>query len=103
MSKFESGLITYEEKGSDKTISMPTAQCVHCGKTFYSKPPKLLTKLLGRWAAAHMEAEGRTVRGFCTRCCGPVCGPGCADCIPEEQLLENYEKHRPLDFRPIVG
>lgn len=36
------------------------------------------------------------------RCAGPVCGPDCAECIPTEVLLENIERNRPLDFRPIL-
>jgi hypothetical protein len=35
-------------------------------------------------------------------CAGPVCGPGCAECIPTDLLLENMEQGRPLDFKPVV-
>lgn len=86
LSKTEHGLIVVADPGSDKPIlETKTLQCCHCGGHWYPQP-----------------GSGR-IRGWCQRCNGPVCGPGCADCIPTEQLLENMEKGRPLDFRPIVG
>jgi hypothetical protein len=30
------------------------------------------------------------------------CGRGCAACVPLEQYLENVEKGRPADYRPVV-
>ncbi len=81
----EHGLITVADPGSDKPLlEVPTVSCVHCGGHWVPKP-----------------GSGR-VRGWCMNCAGPVCGPGCAACVPTEVLLENLEKGRPLDFRPVV-
>jgi hypothetical protein len=104
MSKFESGLMIFQELGSDKLIELPTVQCVHCGGHWHPKPPKLITRFMDRASAEQMEREGRKTRGFCIPCNGPVCGPDCAGkCVPEEQMLENIEQGRALDFTPIVG
>lgn len=82
----EHGVIIIADPGSDRPLlETKTLQCVHCG---------------GHWIP--LPGSGR-VRGFCQRCMGPVCGPGCAECIPEEQMLENIEKGRPADCRPIIG
>ena len=62
-----------------------TLQCVHCSGHFRVVP-----------------GSGK-IRGFCFNCNGPICGPNCATCIPTELLLENIEKGRPLDFRPVVA
>jgi hypothetical protein len=70
----ESGFITIGDPGSDKAISVtPTVKCIHCGGMWEVKP-----------------GSGR-VRGWCTKCNGPVCGPGCAACVPFERQLENVE------------
>lgn len=85
MLKRENGAVLIMDPGSDKPIlEAATVQCVHCGGHWFPQP-----------------GSGK-VRGFCTRCNGPICGPDCAACVPVEQLLENYEKFRPLDFRPTV-
>lgn len=82
----DSGLIVVSDPGADRPLAeVMTLQCAHCG---------------GHWVP--QPGSGR-IRGFCQRCCGPVCGPGCAACVPLEQLLENYEQGRPLDYRPIVA
>lgn len=82
----EHGVIIIADPGSDRPLlETKTLQCVHCG---------------GHWIP--LPGSGR-VRGFCQRCMGPVCGPGCAECIPEEQMLENIEKGRPADYRPIIA
>lgn len=82
----EAGLITVVDPGMDRPLSeTPTMQCVHCGRHFAVCP-----------------GSGKT-RGWCMRCNGPICGPGCAACVPMEQQLANLERGRPLDFRPIVG
>lgn len=61
-----------------------TRQCAHCGCHWIVRP------------------GSKTIRGFCMCCNGFVCGPLCAGkCIPTEQLLENIEQRRPLDYRPI--
>jgi hypothetical protein len=80
----EAGRIIVTDPGSDKPLAeVGTLQCCHCG---------------GHWIP--QPGSGR-VRGFCQNCNGFVCGPGCAACVPAEQLLENIEKGRPLDFKPI--
>lgn len=101
----EKGLITLLDPGADKPIvELAMEQCVHCGAQFPRKPvKKLIGQLYRADHAAQMEMEGRTMRGWCMNCNGPLCGPGCAACVPTEQLLENYEKGRPLDFRPTVS
>ena len=96
----EAGLATWNDPGADKPLqAVKTAQCCHCGGHFPFEP-KLTTKFYT--AEEAKKLPNKTFRGWCMSCNGPVCGPGCAECVPEEQLLENYEKGRPLDFRPIV-
>jgi hypothetical protein len=63
-----------------------TCRCVHCGCHWY------------------VERGSRRIRGFCQRCDGPTCGPGCIvglNCVPHELLLDNMEKGRPLDWTPV--
>lgn len=82
MSK-SAGELTILDPGSDKPLLVTsTLQCVHCGQHWTPQP-----------------GSGK-VRGFCRNCMGPVCGPGCAECVPQEQLVENLEAGRPLDFKP---
>lgn len=108
MSK-EAGVATVEDPDSGPVLIQATYQCVHCGAHFHSRPD-LLNKVvdsmkqggLTREESDVRVAQGRNIRGFCTNCMGPVCGPGCAECVPTEQLLENYEKGRPLNFRPTI-
>jgi hypothetical protein len=79
------GYIIIKDLQSDKVLlEADTLQCVHCGGHFPVRP-----------------GSGK-IRGFCTRCNGPVCGPGCKECVPTEQYLENMEagiinpdSHRP--------
>ena len=83
--KTEAGVITYSDPGSDvPLLEVGTLQCVHCGCHWIPMP-----------------GSGR-VRGFCMNCSGPICGPDCAECIPTELMIENMEKGRPLDFRPVM-
>lgn len=80
----EAGLITITDPGSDKPfLEVPTRQCVHCGMHFPGYPDR------------------GTKRGYCFNCHGPICGPGCAECIPIEQWLDNVEAGRAPNFRPI--
>lgn len=80
----EDGLLSVMSHDADKPVAeIPTIQCVHCG---------------GHWVA--QPGSGR-IRGFCQNCMGPVCGPGCAECIPTDLYLTNLEKGRPDNFRPI--
>lgn len=86
MSRREAGTIIISDPGSDKPIlEVATIQCVHCGRHWVPSP-----------------GSGRT-RGFCMNCSGYICGPDCQNCVPTEQMLENIEAGRPLDYRPIVG
>lgn len=81
----EAGRVEVIDPGADQPLLVVgTLQCCHCG---------------GHWVP---RPGSGTVRGFCQNCNGPVCGPGCAACVPAEQMLENIEKGRPLDFRPVV-
>jgi len=80
----EAGRIQILDPGADRPLAeLPTLQCVHCGRHFHLRP-----------------GSGR-VRGYCARCNGPICGPGCAECVPAEQQIENLEAGRPLHFRPV--
>ena len=84
--KTDHGMIVLTDPGSDKGIvRSATIQCAHCG---------------GHWVP--QPGSGR-IRGWCGQCAGPVCGPGCEKCVPVEQYLENIEKGRPEDYRPIIG
>lgn len=99
----ERGLITIADPGSDKPLlELPTQQCVHCGGHFPKKPAeKLVGELYTAEDAKRMQESGKTMRGWCRNCNGPVCGPGCAACVHVEQMLENIEAGRPLDYKPI--
>lgn len=75
-------LITTSAEG--KVTHEPTIMCSHCGKSWVPK-----------------KGSGRR-RGVCLLCNGYTCGaPGCDACVPMEQMLENFEAGRPLDYRPI--
>lgn len=54
-------------------IAGETLQCVHCG---------------GHWM---IQPGSGKLRGFCLRCNGPICGPGCAECRPIDLQLERME------------
>ncbi len=78
------GEVTVFDPDADKPIlTSGTLQCVHCQKHWVPEP-----------------GSGR-MRGFCQNCMGPICGPGCAKCVHWEQMIENIEKGRPLDYKPI--
>lgn len=75
-----SGEITICDPGKDRPLEMiPTAQCCHCGGMWEIRP-----------------GSGR-IRGWCTKCQGPVCGPGCAECVPHERQLDNMEAGLPAN------
>lgn len=73
----ENGLITVFDAAGDVASEIPMLQCVHCGSHFPRQP-----------------GSGK-VRGWCVRCHGPICGPGCAACVPYEQQIENIEAGLP--------
>lgn len=100
----ESGLMTFTDPGADKPLlELPTHQCCHCGGQFTMKPPVLVTKTMTHLEAQAAHEHGKKVRGFCQRCHGYICGPDCGGaCVHWEQLLDNLEHDRPLDFRPII-
>lgn len=84
LNKTDHGHVTYFDPGADKPLQeIKTIMCVHCG---------------GHWIPT--PGSGR-VRGWCQNCHGFVCGPGCAECVPVEQYLENMEKGRPDNWRPV--
>lgn len=104
LNKTEHGTVTYADPGADRpVIELVTHQCVHCGGHFISKPKGLISEVLTTEEAKKRELEGKRVRGWCMACHGPICGPGCASCVPVEQYLENIERNRPANFRPIMA
>ncbi len=104
LSKTDHGLITISDPGADcPVIESKTTMCVHCGGMFELKPYKRLTIPMTAFEAVRREAEGKKVRGFCQNCNGYICGPSCAACVPLEQYLENIEKGRDPNFRPICA
>ena len=79
----EAGLITIFDPGADRPLAeLPTLRCCHCGCHFPAVPTK--------------------GRGWCFNHGAPICGVGCLVCVDVELMLENIEKGRPLDFRPVV-
>lgn len=73
----QSGVILISNPDSGQQLQeLPTVACVHCGFNWVPQP-----------------GSGK-VRGWCTRCNGPVCGPGCAECVPKEQQMLNMEMGR---------
>ena len=95
------GRMVFANPDGDKPIlEVRTLQCCHCGGHFPAN--ERLTRAVTAAEAKLAAKDGRTARGWCSRCCGPVCGPGCAECIPVEMLLENYEHNWPLDHRVTV-
>jgi hypothetical protein len=64
------------------TVRGETQQCVHCGAHWIVSPGSM------------------RIRGYCVSCGGHFCGPQCAVCVPQEQMLENLEHGRPLTWRP---
>lgn len=54
-----------------------TLSCVHCQAIWVCK-----------------KGSGK-IRGYCERCHGYFCGPGCQACVPWERQLDNIEAGRP--------
>lgn len=80
-------LISTPADGGPVVVS-DTVSCVHCAFTWQFIP-----------------GSGRR-RGWCMKCHGIVCGrPACValGCVHREQLLDNIEAGRALDFVPVVG
>ena len=101
--KNEAGLMIFSDPGSDKPIlEAMTLQCCHCGGHFPAKA-SVNNEVYGPEQAKQMATAGKTMRGFCMNCNGPVCGPSCADCLPVEAYLENMEHGRDPNFRPAFS
>ena len=104
LNKTDHGLVTMVDPGSDIPVLVSkTVMCVHCGGQFELHPPKRLTVPMTAFEARKREAEGKKIRGWCQNCNGYICGPSCNACVPVEQYLENIEKGRDPNFRPIVA
>lgn len=67
------GYFEIHDPDAKRIVSGETLQCVHCGAHWVIQP-----------------GSGK-IRGFCLRCNGPICGPGCAACVPIERQLELME------------
>ena len=81
----EAGRFTFFDPGSDKPVlEVGTLSCAHCGGQWIPRPGSGI------------------VRGFCQRCNGYICGPGCEACVPLDQYLSNLEAGRDPHFRPII-
>jgi hypothetical protein len=71
-------------RGQSALTEHDTLKCCHCGANFYLVTP-------------HKTNMG-TVPGTCWSCGGgPVCGPKCANHVPEEIQLLNLEAGLPAD------
>lgn len=90
----EAGVATWTDQGSGKPfLVLGTSQCVHCGGHFPTP----------RFECTDAAKATRVGRGYCYNCNGYICGAGCLECIPEEQMLENIEKGRQADYKPIIS
>jgi hypothetical protein len=59
----------------DGVVVAETRQCCHCGGHFQ-----------------YVRGSG-TKRGFCMKCMAMTCGcQKCMECLPEEKMLDLYEK-----------
>lgn len=67
------GHVLITDENDKVLLEADTVQCVHCGQHWYPQP------------------GSKKVRGFCSRCNGPICGPKCQYCVPIEQQLANME------------
>ncbi len=80
------GVCTASDVDADRCFCAPIVCCVHCGDSWV-------------W----QKGSGRK-RGWCTRCNGLCCGAEhCVSrgCVHWRQQLDNLEKGRPLDYKPI--
>ena len=99
----EAGRVTITDPGADRLLlEFALVQCCHCGGQFQLKPPRKIAVPLTRLEAEAKQREGKCCRGWCGRCAGYFCGPGCEACVPVEQYLENLEKGLPPDHRPVT-
>lgn len=90
-------------EGDVPFLELATLQCKHCGGHFFKKPGSLIKSFLTTDEAKRREAEGKSVRGWCQNCNGPICGPSCAECVPADLYLTNLEKGRNPEFKPICA
>jgi|SRR5579862_4730567 len=80
------GVITSTPYDGGPVEQRDLLSCIHCAYTWVPRP-----------------GSGR-LRGYCMRCAGFLCGrPACTalGCVHREQLLENIEAARALNFVPI--
>lgn len=66
--------VTIETQEMGRVTEHDTLQCVHCGKHWQFKP------------------GSGNISGHCYRCNGPICGPKCKECYPQEQQREDMRK-----------
>lgn len=99
----EAGRIEIITPDAPDGVRMATAQCVHCGAHFVTKPPTGIKKALTSFEAMRLEQQGKTVRGWCMNCNGPICGPQCAECVPLEAKLEIAEGTRNPTAVSVAG
>ncbi len=88
----EAGRIIITPREGGPVVEIPMLGCVHCGGHFE----------MPRFGNTPEDRATRIGRGWCFNCHGYICGKACEVCVPEDQYLENMEKGRPDDFRPIV-
>lgn len=82
----KAGYVLLTDPGADcPDFEADTLQCVHCGGHFVVNP-----------------GSGK-IRGMCTRCAGPICGPGCKECVPVETYLEIMEGTRNPTAVTVAG
>lgn len=92
--KHEAGLMIFSTPDADSpTLEVPTVQCCHCGCHFPHP----------RFDSTPEAKASRIGRGYCKRCDAYICGAGCMTCVHVEQLLENIEAGRELEFAPTVS
>lgn len=78
------GILLTQDYDGDPVHQAETVTCCHCGRMWV-------------W----QRGSGK-LRGHCRLCNGITCGPHCSrKCRPVEQLLENMEAGRDLDYTPI--
>ena len=66
------------------TVTADTLQCCHCAMHYVV-----------------VKGSGKK-RGWCMVCNKPTCGQAkCEACLPWEQMLENIESGRDLNYKPI--
>ena len=82
----KAGYVIITDPSSDTpAFEADTLKCVHCGMHFRAQP-----------------GSGK-IRGICFNCNGPICGPKCKECVPEERQLEIMEGTRDPSAVTVAG